>query len=460
MLVKLQNRLAGSDRWTRAGHRLRSAVAAGHVATVLLAGALLPAAAHAVETTDVLDAMDDQNNDQWDGAVRLRFNSESRSANIARQSRCLSGDVLGAACPKSNGYLLDKELDYARTRNWLNIDLRVGVYKDLEIYAYLPIVLSDQNRLSFASGVTGENSTIMPPSAKDALFDARFKGKDRSGFGDATFGLKWSPFNYFRDASEPTWVIGIEYLAPTGSPMQASNTGVGYGLHELTLYSTISRRALKVFEPFVNVHFTPVRQGSSSGLFQSYGQTQRYVNPGITGGASAGLTLVPWESLVRDERLEIEGGFSMDYIARGREYSEIWEALGSPNNPCKPSEGCSNVLYSKSDVDPATGKPRRSDGITEVESYGRFQGWGAVHYQPFKYFQLSAKFGYATETPHYITYGDYGVDLDGKEVNQSNSNGVNEFSPVFLPAVDQPGQRLRVLNIGTTVITISASGKF
>ncbi len=454
MMVQLQGRMAGS------GRGVRLIAAAMLMSGGLAASALHATTARAVETTDVLDAADDQNGDPWDGAVRLRFQSETRTSGIARQARCLSGDVLGTACPKSNAYVLDKELDYSRTRNWMSVDLRAGIYKDLEIYAFLPIVLSDQSKMSFASGVTSENSTIMPPSAKDALFDARFKGTDRSGFGDATFGLKWSPFNYFRDASEPTWVMGIEYVAPTGTAMQAGNTGVGYGLHELTLYSTISRRALQIFEPFVNVHFTPVRQGSSTGLFQSYGQTQRYVNPGITGGASAGLTLVPWENLARDERLEVEGGFSMDYIARGREYSEIWEALGAASNPCKPGEGCSNVLYSKSDVDPSTGKPRRTDGITEVESYGRFQGWAAIHYQPIKYFQLSAKFGYATETPHYITYGDYGVDLDGHEVNQSNTNGVNEFSPVFLPSVDQPGQRLRVINVGTTMLMFSATGKF
>jgi hypothetical protein len=159
--------------------------------------------------------------------------------------------------------------------------------------------------------------------------------------------------------------------------------------------------------------------------------------------------------------LEIEAGMSMDYIARGREYTEVWEALASPANPCKPAEGCSNVLHSKSDVDPATGKPRRTDGITEVESYGRFQGWAAVHYQPHQHFQLSARLGWLTETPHYITYGDYGVDLDNKDaVNQANSNGQNEFSPVFLPSVDTPGQRLRVLDISTLSLMFSASGKF
>jgi hypothetical protein len=196
-------------------------------------------------------------------------------------------------------------------------------------------------------------------------------------------------------------------------------------------------------------------------LFISHGQTQKTVAPGMTGGTNFGLTLVPWENLKKDERLEIEGGFGFDYIARGREYSEIWEALASPSNPCKPSEGCSTGLYDRSEVDPVTGKPRHSDGITEVESYARFSGWAALHYQPIQYFQLSAKLGWMSETPHYITFGEVGKDLDGNaNVQQFNKNGQNEYSPVFLWSVDQPGQRLRATQISGMTLMFSASGKF
>ncbi len=426
-------------------------------------------ASHAVEVTDVLDAFDDDNNDPFDGSLRLRFQSETRNSAIGRQVRCLKNDALGAPCPNGSGFVLARELEYQRVRNTMNLDFRIGVFKDLELYATVPIVISDDWKHDFSTGVTRGNSTILPYQDKttgsladrSALFKVPYQSTSRAGLGDMHLGFKWSPFNYYRDSSEPTWVFQIDYTAPTGTAMKADNDGVGYGLHELTLATTISRRALRIFEPFFNIHITPVRAGSSSGLFTKRGATQNFVEPGLTGGTNFGLTLVPWENAKQEERFEIETGIGFDYVYRGREYTEVWEALASPTNPCKPSEGCSNILYSMSELDPVTGKPKRTDGITEVEPYARFQGWAAIHYQPIQYFQLSARIGYARETPHFITYGDVGKDLDGREqVSAYNTNGQNEFSPVYLPAVDTVGQRLRVLDVSNLAMQFAISGKF
>lgn len=451
-----------AQRLVRAAQRIAtSGGAAALTAAAVWAAMMAASPAQAVEVTDVLDAFDDQNDDAFDGSVRLRFVSETRKSVIARQQSCLKNDVLGTNCPSGNSYVLARELEFERVRNTLNVDVRIGLYKDFELYAVIPVVVGDDWKHEFAAGVSSANSTILPPSAKEALFKVPYQSTSRSGLGDLQLGLKWAPFNYFRDAGDPTWIFGLEYTAPTGTAMQASNTGVGYGLHDLTLYSTMSRRALQVLEPFINVHVSPLRSGADSGLFVAHGQTQKAVTPGFTAGANFGLTVVPWENLKKEERLEVEAGFGMDYMGRGREYTEIWEALASPNNPCKPSEGCSTGIHDRSEVDPATGKPRRTDGITEVESYARFNGWAAVHFQPIQYFQLSAKVGWMTETPHYITFGEVGKDLDGNaNVQQFNKNGQNEYSPVFLWSVDQPGQRLRATDISGMTLMFSASGKF
>lgn len=442
---------------------------AAAIAVASAALAVTAQVAQAAEVTDVLDAFDNENDDPWDGALRIRFNSDTRNAGIARQVRCLKNDVLNSACPNSSGYVLARELAYERVRNVMNFDIRLGLFKDLEAYVVLPYVMSDDSKHEFVSGVTPANSTIMPPQDKSgptpsdrtALFKVPYQSTSRSGFGDMKLGIKWGPFNYYRDPSDPTWVMGVEYTAPTGTPMRADNDGVGYGIHEIKLHTMISRRALRIFEPFMGLHFTP-RFGSSSGLFVKHSETQKYVDPGISVGTLFGLALIPWENPKLDERIEIEGGMSFDYFYRGREYTEIWEALASPNNPCKPAEGCSNVLYSQSALDPVTGKPFRTDGITEVEPYARFGGWGAVHYQPIQYFQVSAKFLYFRETPHYITYGDLGLDLDGgaKKIEAFNSTGKNEFSPVYLPAVDAVGQRLRVIDVANFGMQFFITGKF
>ena len=426
---------------------------------LVLASAATARTALAVETTDVLDAMDDDNDDPFDFALRLRFQNEKRDATIGRETRCLVGDAIGAGICSSSGNVYAKELKYQRSKQSLGVDARFGVYKDLEVYVTFPFVIGDQWQHDFVSGVDRSNSLIYPAKDSEVLFKAPYQSKSRSGFGDMVFGVKWSPYNFYRDATHPTWVFGVDLRVPTGTAMKVDNTGVGEGFYELGLYSTISRRALTIFEPFFNIHGN-FRFGSDSGLFKNYGQTQgRDVDPGSQLGSQFGLTIVPWENIKEDKRVEIEGGFGMDYIFRGREYTEIWEALASADNPCQAATGCQNTLHTSSDPG-SNGKQTQTDGITTVEPYGRFAGWAAVHYQPIKYFQISAKFGWMRETAHFLSFADPGKDLDGlRGVEPKNSNNTNEFSPVYLPSIDTIGQRIRLLDASNTVFMISVTGK-
>ena len=427
-----------------------------------LAGLAQPGQSLAAEVTDVLDAFDFENKNPYDVSLRLRFGQDSRSAVIAREMRCLSEDLIGSAyCPEGSRTIFARELTYARTRQTFFIDARVGLHHDVELYATFPIVISDSWEHSFVEGVGHDNSTIHPASDQGAVFAGEYKSVDRGGFGDMVVGLKWSPMNYYRDKAHATWVLGFEYMAPTGTPMQASNEGVGLGIHELRFFTTISRRALGIIEPFFNIHGN-LRFGSGGGLFVSKGSTQVRSAPGSSVGTQFGTEIIPWEDLKQDARVELEFGFRMDYVFRGREYSEVWEALASADNPCQPDEGCTNTMHTKSEVNKATQQHTVTDGITDVEQYGQFTGWASLHYQPIKQFQLSASFGYSVDTPHFITFGDYGDDLDNKGgVQQANSQDPpkNEYSPTFLPSLDAPGNRLRLQDAATWTLMLSVSGK-
>lgn len=296
-------------------------------ALVALFGALLPLAAQAIEQTDVLDSFDEENDNPFDFSVRLRFTSDARNAFIGREVKCLSGDALGnPLCPKASGTVISRELVYARQRNVMNIDTRIGLYKDLEIYAYFPIVTGDSWNHKFADGVDKSNSSIAPIKDSEKLFAPEYNSRNRAGFGDMTVGIKWGALNYYRDVTHPTWVWGVDLTLPTGTAMQQDNDGVGLGLYQLHLYTTVSRRTLRYFEPFFNAHGVS-RFGAASGLFNSQGGTQPRAEPGSNVGTQFGLAIIPWENIKQDQRFELEGGFSMDYHFRGREYSEIWEAL-------------------------------------------------------------------------------------------------------------------------------------
>jgi hypothetical protein len=243
--------------------------------------------------------------------------------------------------------------------------------------------------------------------------------------------------------------------------MQADNTDVGYGTHELELYSTISRRTLRVLEPFFTLHGI-LRFGADKGLFVKTTQTQVRSAPGSSIGTSFGIDVIPWEDLEQDARVEFEMGFRMDYVFRGREYSQVWEALASPDNPCSLKAGCTNTLHSKSEVDSKTLQHHQTNGVTDVEQYGQFNGWGSLHYQPMRNFQVSLSLGYTVESPHFITFGDYGKDRDGKSgVQEANTENPpqNEYSPTFLPALDTPGNRLRVQDVSSWTVMFALSGK-
>lgn len=423
-----------------------------------------PMTAEAAEVTDVLDAFDDENNNPYDLSLRLRFTQDSRASAIAREVRCTAKDQVGGeVCPTGSRTIMARELLYNSSMQTLNIDARVGVYKDVELMVTLPVVMGYSWSHEFAPGVSRGNSTLLPADDRDAVVAAPYTSRSRAGLGDITLGLKWSPYNYYRDPSKPTWVFGFDWTLPSGDPMAATNDGVGLGLHQINLYSTISRRALRILEPFVHVHARMFFESEDS-LFARKRQpdTQKYVTPGSVIGTKFGGELIPWEDRAADARVELEAGFAMDYHFRGRGYSELWEALASPENPCTKSDSCSNVSHSKSDPDPATGRAAVTNGITDIEQFGRFQGWAGLHYQPVKYFQISAQFRYAVETPHFITFGDYGVNLDGKDgVQQANGSTPpkNEYSPVYLPALDTPGSRVRVQDVSGMSFMLSVSGK-
>lgn len=432
------------------------------VVVALIAAIVLPQHAQAAEVTDVLDAFDFEHDNPYDVSLRLRFGQDSRDAVIAREVRCLSQDQVGAQyCASGSKTVYAREMTFSRKRQSFFIDARVGVHHDVELYATFPIVISDSWSHDFVDGVGHKNSTLHPPNDAAAVFAIPYKSTDRSGFGDMTMGLKWSPYNYYRDPAHPTWVLGVQYTAPTGTVMKADNDGVGLGMHDLHFFTTISRRALGMIEPFFNIHGT-LRFGAADSLFTNRGPTQVRSTPGSVIGTQFGTEIIPWEDVKEDARVELEFGFRMDYVFRGREYTEIWEALASPDNPCQLDKGCTNTLHTKSEVDPATLQHTRTDGVTDVEQYGQFTGWASLHYQPIRYFQLSAAFQYAVDTPHFITFGDYGKDRDGKGgVQQANSADPpqNEYSPTFLPALDAPGNRLRLQDASTWTLILAVSGK-
>lgn len=415
--------------------------------------------------TDVLDAADE--GDPFDAAIDVRYEFSSYSSLLVREQPCYQGS--DADCPSGSTVLLRRELKSERTVHRMVISPRIGLYRDLELSADLPIVLMDQTNLDFASGVNPQNSTVYRENQPNSsLFTVPFNGTQRSGFGDMRIGLKYSPLNFQRDETEPTWVLGVHYTAPTGKLKTATSDGVGEGTHTLELFTTISRRATPWLEPYFNFHGA-FRFPASETLFEDRGLTQTLVSPGNSLGIQLGTELIPWEDNASDARLEFDIGFRADYHFEGREYTQLFEALG--NSACNSNPDCLLTTYTRElKENPAQSlQLGHTDGITDVEQYGIYSTWIGLHYQPIRYFQLGAKFMYSRQTAHYLTNADPGKDLDGNGPVQEDGQEGNEYSPVYLEGIDSPAgdpasapnaTRFRAQNADSFHVMIHLTGKF
>ena len=416
--------------------------------------------------TDVIDAADE--NDPFDATIQLRYEREVSTGNVTREV------VSGSEIVPNN------EFSYNRTIQRMVVNPRIGLYRDLELSIDIPIVFVDQMKLT----VNLESATVAQGDPPLFPLDGdQFTGSQRSGLGDMKFQIRYSPFNYQREVTEPTWVIAIGYTAPTGKLKRANNIGVGEGLHQLDLSTTISRRAASWLEPYFSFHGTFRFPGADT-LFTNEGTTQTLIQPGSTLGLKLGTELIPWEDNEADARFEIDLGFIADFVFEGREYTPLFEPLG--RSPCSvdPAHAatCEDTAYTRS-IEEGVGDLTafHSNGITDVEQYGRLGGHVGLHYQPVQYIQLGATFGYHRITPHLLTNADPGRDLDESGAvelartnpDDPNSPLINEYSPTYIKGIDAPaghqsldnptGQATRFkLNQGsdTFILAVHLSGKF
>ncbi len=414
-----------------------------------------------VHVTNILSSAD--TDDPFDANIEVHYEFISSRADILREFPCYApGDGL---CQGESTVLLGKELRYSRVQHIVHLRPRIGLYHDLELFVDLPIVAFEQSRLDFASGVGPGNSS----AAQQELFALPFRGPQRRGVGDLSVGLKYAPLNYDRDPTQPTWIIGATYTAPTGSIRKGGNTGVGYGIHALDLYTAISRRALSWLEPYFSFHGT-LRFPSANGLFVDRGRlgTQTLVKPGDILGLKFGVEFVPWEHRATDRRFEIDLGFAGDYTFEGREYGPLFEALAQ--SPCSADPGCVYTKHTRDLREGATsGSASTTDGITDVEAYGTFSGWIGVHYQPERHVQIGTRFSVRRITDHFLTNADPGKDLDDDGVVTQSSQAGDEYNPVYVEWIDAPAgdpytgkeaTRFRASNFFDLAFQFYVAGKF
>jgi hypothetical protein len=442
---------------------------------------IVPATARGAIITDVQSSFDA--NDPFDIKLTLGYEWNYHNVLITREAL------------KDSAIVPANKLEYDRTWHEMHVGLAVGLYRDLELVFDLPIILADQVKVGAHPSVSSDpqcggdklySSCIndIDPSANpwnfsestqaNTLFDVPFTGKQRAGIGDIGLGIRWAPWHYKRDHQYPSWLVGVMLRIPTAEVKTAYNEAVGEGLFQVEINTAISRRVASFFEPYFDLH-GKLRFATDDSLFTDENQTtQTLVQPGHTMGLKLGAEFIPWEVEANDQHVAINIGGGLDYVFEGREYAEMWEALGS--SPCLTMYDCDMTTYTREpkgydgDLDAQYAKDQRkgegfprSDGITDVEHYSFFSFWAGLDVQPIQYFQLGVQFKFAYVTPHFITFADAGKDSDLDNdtfVTGENNLGDNEYNPKYIEALDEVGQRFRASQSLQYSVLVNLSGRF
>jgi hypothetical protein len=463
------------------------------------------------EVVNVIDAFDE--GDPFDIAISLGFQYSTKSAKILRETNVF-GPGLTSGGFTSN---LMNVAQFSEQTSRLIPRVDIGVYKDLAIYFRTPIILNNSRELSDLSGSSNVQNVVLAGAPGEQLFGLPFTSPDRSGLEYLAVGIDTSAFmNQARDRTKPTLLFGVEGRFALGTPMHACNTtpatgqlqcahpsdidrdgqrdgdlegfdvaerdpGVTRGTIGLEVHTLVSKR-IKYLEPY----------GGFSALFEfqqedsDYGITDlegSLVNrPPISGTMTLGLMIIPWENREKFGRLTFDMRVQGRYTSEGRDYSEIYDAIGSSSanslrqpqwakyrrNPAYDENAPAGMRQPISIIDEGSQKTYVT-GLTDVQQYASIRGQASVTWQASEFVKFNLGFGFTHDQKHGIT-GDQPCNPTFKDdIGQSgpcksgNELNVGEFvsatgipNPNYRPSINAVGRRFWVSDSNT--FDVFASG--
>jgi hypothetical protein len=472
-----------SSAWRTLRHSVLAGARHLGVVGVVAVGAALstPAPVHADDElvlmnepttyTDVVDAFDDD--DVFDVHIHVGY---LRQWELGRVQREVNGPM--AADGRSQTLLRDVG-NYELQRNGLMFGLDIGIFRDLAIYARLPLILSDDRTVSPRSG--------LDPAVIEAggmpLFDlpsSGFRSPQRSGVDWMSVGLAWSILNQHRQQWAPTWVLMIEGRFNIGDPMRACgvsitgsqfcrpdldssgnpiardySAGVGRGVNALRVETRASFRE-GMLEPYGGLMAQIEWPGSAGSVFLPSGDLRGYINrlPPIQGRFTAGVAVIPWEDRLHFQRFTFDLRFQGDYVSEGRDYSPLFDALGSSSNPYLATPSYEGVATMENPTTDGLGRVQ-FNGLTDTQSHGRFGGQVTLEMQAAQYvrFQVGTMFMYSM--PYNITQSDAcNPNVRAADVTDprligdcrpaASASNQSIINPHHRPAIDMPGNRFRM----------------
>lgn len=449
------------------------------------------------EVTTVADAFDAD--DPFDLNLVLGFKQSWKHAAIRRETQLNQpGLADGNFIPATENIA-----SYSSSMSTLLVGADVGIYKDLALILRLPIILSWAQSLGDLDGSAALSPLLLadPTGNGQQLFKVPFTSPTRSGIDYVSAGLDWAIYNQERDDTKPTWVIGIEGRLPVGTPLHACNAnpsqeaqgwpqcpdpsqvdptkpvpaggytsrdpGISRGMYSIVGKSIWSRRFGYV-EPYsgFRVQADFPSSGSDFGKWNPDNNLER--TPPLLGSFELGMEVVPYERREEFQRLSADFRVNGTYHSPGRDYSELFDALGSSNaqslrtpNPSQYTAGGPGQAMSVADQN---AEQVYFSGITEVQAYGSFTLSGAATWQAGEYIKFTVGTALTYAQPHLVTAADTcnpnnsttatAGPCTGTTAQGSTVQGVP--NPDHRDAIDLPGRRFSVDD--TTIIDLWVQG--
>jgi hypothetical protein len=414
------------------------------------------------EVTNVIDAFDD--GDVFDINISLGFEYTSKNAKILRENSISQPGLT------SGGFTTHtlNVASYSETTTKLVPRVDVGIYKDFAAHIALPIVLNNARDLTALGGSDQISAVTLAGAPGEQLFSLPFKSPSRSGVEYIAAGLDVDLLSQARDRTKPTWQFGLEGRFSVGTPMHACTTkpgsgqvscadpadvnrngrsdnggaielegtsvgerqaGVSRGTVGLELHTMMSKR-IKYIEPYGGFSALFEFQQSSSDYGISDVDATLVNHPPIVGSMILGMMVIPWENREKFGRLTLDMRLIGQYHSEGRDYSELFDALGSSDaaslrSPqwagykaavCDPK---STATCPSSVVDTGSQKTYFT-GLSDVSAYTSYRVSGSVTWQANEYVKFNFGLGYRHDQGH-----DIGSDAPCNPAKKFSDNAQN-----------------------------------
>jgi hypothetical protein len=435
------------------------------------------------EITSVVDAFD--KDDPFDLNLMVGIRQEWKSAQIHRETSLFQPGLT------TGGYVSGNEniAKFSGSRTTLDVGGDIGIYKDLALVIRVPVILSDSSSLSDLNGSSSNPQLLQDPTGAQ-LFKVPFHSPTRSGVDWFSVGLDWAIFNQQRDTTKPTWLVGVTGRFAIGTPLHACNAdaavqcpdpinasvnrdpGISRGMNGINAHTIFSKRYGYV-EPYSGLDFlAEFANGAGSNDFAASNTASGNLvdHPPLLGSFIMGVEIVPWEQREQFQRLAADFRVVGTYHSPGREYSELFDALGSSQAPSlrTPNPGAYTASGNGSVQDPSAQKVYFT-GITDQQAFGSIHGSAGVTWQAGEYIKFNAGFGLGFNQSHLLTSADPCNPGGNATVGTAGpchtaaTNG-NTFTttttgipnPNSRAVIDSPGNRFSVDNTVITSLWLSA----